>query len=203
MSKYFHLGARSGAIPASSADGVLFAFRVPSASLNKVYVQRVKAVLTPTTPATAAQEVAIQMKLATFVDNYTSANSAADLVTAIDARSLDLQRVLAASQIPVSCLTAGDARIAGTAAMTAGATGPTARTQPWAVGSIYQPATAATAVTEGAKLEWINPMMQRDFENPIYGCLPLSPNQGFLITLPVALGAAFVGRLSVEVDFFE
>lgn len=202
MSKYFHLAAASGLITTSGADGVLFSMRVPSASLNKIYVQRVKAAFLITTPPTAAQEITLAMNLATFVDNFTTGNGAAD--ANVSHRSIDVQRVLASSQIPTSCLTTGDARIAGTQAMTAGATPPTPGNL-WARTGRTVPATASLAAQQidPIVLEWVNPMMHKDFEAPLYGCLPLAANGGFLIRTPVAFGAATVGRLVVEVDFFE
>ena len=203
--KHFHVGAASGLIAVAAANGVLFAWRNPNASPVKQYIQRVRFGLAITTPATAAQELTIELVKATFVDNYTGADGSIDLLTAIRHRSLDKQRVLASSQIPVSAATSGDIRIAGTAAMTAGATGPTIDSQPWSRRGMFLPATASAIVIDIRELviEWGNPAPPVDHEVPDQGCMQLAANDGFLVRMPIAAGAALVTRLYAEVEWLE
>jgi hypothetical protein len=184
---------------AATTTGVIFAWRNASLT-NKQYVERVRFELSPITLPTGPQEAA----LALFFQSVMSANytGGTDLVAAPRNRILDVQRITASGQVPVSVVAAGNVMIATTAALAAGG-GDVIDANPWSQRSAQMPAATAGSAPAGLVLEWKNPSQADHHNNPEQGCMILGPDQGFNITLPVALGAAFTARLTAEVDWLE
>ncbi len=207
--QHFHLHAVSGLIATSAAAGVLFAWHNPS-STRKQYIQRVRATALVTTLPSAAQEFSIEMARAVFASasgDYTDGQNLSDPATAanyaIRNRNLDLQKVTALGQIPVSILDSGNVRIASTAALTAGASPPTIDAHGWAWDGIVAVVAAATIVGPTIYMDWVNPSQGLHHESPEIGCLPRSTDEGFVIRTPIAIANSLVTRLAVEVEWLE
>lgn len=197
--KHFHVSGTSGVL-AAATTGVIGVFRNSNTGTIQ-YIQRVRCRLGPITVPTTAQEVALALNLqSVFSANYTGGT---DLLTAVRARILDVQRVLQSSYTPTSTVAAGDIRIASTAALAAGG-GDVVDTQPYVRAGIWHPATAAqTDVIPDLILDWVNPTQGLEHNDPSQGCIPLLPNTGFNVNLPVALGTAYTARFTMEVDWLE
>lgn len=196
--KHFHVGAVSGTI-AATTTGVVFAWRNASADSIQ-YIQRFRFKLTPIANPTAVAFASLQVKLqSVFNANYTGGT---DLLTATRPRILDLQRIVAGSQAPVSANAAGNIRIASTTNLTAGG-GDVIDTQPWAHVAGTFPAVATAQQVQPLILEWTNPTLGLEHNDPYQGCLALRTDTGFNVTLPVALAAGFTAELAAEVEWLE
>lgn len=205
--KHFHLGAISGIIAAAQVDNaVLFSFR--NSAANSLHLQRLRVSVWPVTLPTALQELIVSVPLALFGDDYTDGQNLSDPATAanyaIRNRNLDKQRVLQSSWRPVSSLASGNARIAATAGLTAGASPPTIDAHAFIARGAYY--TAAGAAIGGGNIEllWESPTLGQEHERPDVGGIPLEQNRGLVIRLPApANDAGFTFRIAVELDWIE
>lgn len=203
--KPFHLHAVSGLVATAAANGVLFAWHNDSASATQ-YIQRVRAKLSvQAPPSVTAQEAAISMHRAVFTTDFTDGQNLSDPATAanyaVRHRNLDITKIRLANYIPVSSLASGNVRIASTAALS-GAT-PTVDAHSWQYGVTKALPVATVVAIPDAVLTWENPIPCKDFEEIRMGSMPLTEDQGFVITMPVAIANSLVIRLSVEVEWVE
>jgi hypothetical protein len=201
--KHFHIGAVSGVI-AATTNGVLFAFHNDAA--NVMHIQRVRARFNVITEPDAAQELAIELALAAFGDDYTGGQNLSDPATAADYairnRNLDKLRVLQSAWRPASSLASGNVRIASTGSLSAGASPATVDAHGFAwIGDYFS--LTATIGQPVLDLIWQSPTLGQDYERPGDGCIPLEQDRGFVVQTSAALGAGFTGRLAVEVDWIE
>lgn len=199
---HFHLGATSGLIATAAANGVLFSFRNPSGS-KKMYVQRIRATAVITTPpsGTNHQELALALRMATFVDDYTDGT---DVSALYKPTWLDKQRAIASLQVPSSVLSTGNARIADTAALTAGATPPTIFGADWAWDGVRVIGADTITVNPNIYLDWESPHLGGDpnaYSDA--GCMILGEDDGFLIRMPIAIANSLVVRAHVQVEWME
>ena len=100
-----------------------------------------------------------------------------------------------------SALETGNIRIATTAALTH-AGSPTIATHPLISGGFVELAAATTVQRGFLDLFWEAPK-RGDALVDYEGLWPMPPENGFVITVPIALGATGTGRLIVEADFIE
>ncbi len=200
--KHFHLGAKSGVI-AATVSGVVFAWRNPSTT-HKQYLQRVRFTLSAVANPTAVALAEMQMNLqSVFSANYTGGTDISiAATTAVRARILDTQRIVASSQVPSSVLATGNVRIADTGALSAGG-GDVIDTHPYIWTAQTYPAVATAQAVPPLILEWKNPSQGLDHEDPTHGCIPLAADTGFNLTLPTALAAGFSAKLGVSIDWLE
>lgn len=197
---HFHLGATSGLIATAAADGVIFAWRNPSAT-KKQYIKSVRAVALLTTLPSAAQEMALALRQATFVDDYTDGT---DLAALYKATWLDKQRATAALMIPSSVLTTGCVRIATSAALTAGATPPTFFGADRAWDGVVALVEAATVDKPKILIDWKSPHLAADSNGyDDVGNMILGQNDGFVIRAPIAIANSLVMRAHVQVEWME
>ncbi len=208
----FNLSARSGLIAgAVSADGVLFAWRNPPTKLvpdsngaTNLVGQRLKMLVAKARTVTGfptAQEITLSAhSVSVFgspVADYTGGTDLSD-----QAAGTDAVRRLGADIGPkpqqLSVLQSGNVRIATTAALSH-AGSPTIRTHPFASDSWAELASATTVQQGGCDLIWTpSPEGSDHCKGLIY-----PPGTGFIIKLPVALGATGTIRLWVEVFWEE
>lgn len=211
MNRY-HLGAKSGIIAgAISANGVLFAWRNSHASKHQ-YISSFTAKWRTLTGFPTEQEIQLAVLPVTSfaaanyaggtdLSDYAGTDGAAVPATnAIKPRAKNTGRP--AIEL-VSCLSAGNVRIASTAALTHGGA-PTIATHPWSSDSVLELAAASTVQRGILDIFWEAPSFEAgggivDYE----GCKKIKSEEGFIITVPIALGATGTGRLHVEVDWFE
>lgn len=189
--KHFHVGGVTGTL---ATGGIVFGWRNSSATV-KQYIQRVRMSVTPVVIAVGVLDVKMSLNGALTAD-YAGGT---DLSPFISARILDLQRILTASQIPVSAAVPSNIMIATTATLTAGAGTPA--TQPWMQGGVLLPIAASAVVVPPVVVEWVNPTLGLEHEDPFQGCLALAQDTGFVgqVTLP----AGCTAQLSVNVDWLE
>lgn len=199
----FHLGAVSGLITGTSAGNPVFAWRNAHASKFQ-FVSRLLVRWSTTTAFGTPQEMRLDVLPVTAfasanytggtdLSNYTG-GSAVLATNAIKPRSKNRndQRVVLRS-----CLDTGNVRIATTGTLSH-AGSPTIATHPW------MSAGATVLAAPSFESEWVAPQFEVgagmvDFE----GCMPLPPENGFVIVTPIAMGATGVGRMTVEVDWLE
>lgn len=203
----FSLSARSGLIAgAVSADGVLFAWRNPptllDGSTNRIG-QRLKMLVAKARTVTGfptAQEIALSAHVVSVfgspVADYTGGTDLSDQTTANAIRRLGPDPGPKPQQ--VSVLRSGNVRIATTAALSH-AGSPTIETHPFASDSWNELASNAVVQTGGCDLVWTPSPEGSDH---CKGLLML-PGTGFIIKVPVALGATGTIRLWVEAFFEE
>jgi len=205
--KAFHLGAASGVIAtAAQANDVLFAWR--NAAANVQHIQQIRARLSAVAPPTADGEFGIALALATFGDDYTDGQNLSDPATAanyaVRNRSLDKARVLSSSWRAVSSLASGNVRIANTADLTAGATGPTIDAHAFESRFDRFEAIATAVQCPVLDLAWCSPGLGRSHDrSPGDDCIPLETSRGFVIRAPLALPSGMTVRLTVSVDWLE
>lgn len=183
---FYHLGATSGLVTGVAAgdatNGHLFAFRNTSATL--MMVTRLQFQWFTTTGFTAAQE----FRLALFrLTGYTASHTGGTAITAAGAGGMKRRSSYANSVL-------GDARIATTVQLTAGTH--TFDAQPWMTGAYSELAAAATVQMGRFEREW---RISESDNHP----LVLTTNEGIVVRNEIAMGAGGVGRLSIEVDWFE
>lgn len=206
----FHLCARSGVIAgAISQDGVLFAWR--NSMTNRMqFLEALTVKWRTITGFPTEQEIALSVLPVTAfgaspanysggtdLSNYTG-GSAVTATNGIRPRSKDKNNP---SLDLRSGLETGNIRIATTAALTH-AGSPTILTHPFIADGFTELAANAALPRGFLDLFWEAPRRgdaQIDYE----GLQPIPPGQGFIITVPVALGATGTGRLTVEADFVE
>lgn len=194
--KHFHLSAASGIIAAAGAGTVLFAWH--NDATNVQHIQRMRARFNAVVPA--ALEFAIELALAAFGDDYTDGSDLSDPATAanyaVRNRNLDKLRVLASAWRPTSTLASGNVRIASTASLTAGASPPTVDAHAFSrAGDLY---VAAGPIQPVLDLLWQSPTLGSPD-----GSIPLEQDRGFVVRVPIAMGATLTGRLAVEIDWLE
>lgn len=194
--KIYRLAATSGLITAITADGVLFAFRNPSASGKALHFLDVRAKARVVTGFTAAQELALAAHwVSSFAAaNYTGgtdlSNPASNPAYVLEDQALDSATSYTVPKTK-SVLATGNVRIATTDAL-AHAGSPVIRSQPFAWDAYAELAAAATVQKSRAELH-----------HAPAGSQPVGEDAGFIIKAPVALGAAGTVRLFVEVRWFE
>lgn len=168
----------SGALAGVGANGTVFSFRYTGAGL--AIIQKVRLGVEVTTAFTAAQLIEFALVVARAFTASDSLGTAATL-TGNNAK----KRSSSAST------GVGDIRISSTAALTAGTR--TLDAQPFVVDGLY-----SAGLVSGAAPELI------DFtDGRIDGELVCATNEGFVITMPTAMGAAGVIRLWVSVAWSE
>lgn len=205
----FHLGAISGSIAGVSANGVIFAFRNSHAS-KTIFVTQILAKWRTNDAFTAEQEVRLSIKPVTSfasanytggtdLSNYTG-GSAVLATNAIKPRAKNRSNQ---SLVLRSALETGDIRIADTGALSHGGA-PTIATHPWAEESVLELA-AGAAISGGAiDVGWeVCPFESAGGMVDYEGGWHIPSENGFVITLPIALGAGGSGRLIVELDWIE
>lgn len=200
--KHFHQSAISGTLVATTT-GVVFAWRAPA---THQYIQAFRFELHPVVNAAGVAPVSMELALQDiFNTNYTGGTDVSDRLGAgsadysITARIRDVQKVLSASQIPVSAADVGNIRIATTGALGGGGGG-TPRTQPWAHSGASFPSAGGSPPLV---LEWRNPTLGLEHEDPYQGCLLLAPDTGFVVRIPLNATALLTLQLSASVDFLE
>lgn len=204
----FNLSARSGLIAGVvSADGVIFAWRNPPTRLNgetNVVGQRIKMMIAKARTVTGfptAQEIALSAhSVAVFgspVADYTGGTDLSDQAAGTDAvRRLGPD--VGPKPLQQSILQSGNVRIASTAALTH-AGSPTIKTHPFASDSWQELATSATVQEGGCDLIWTpSPEGSQNCKGVIY-----PPGAGFIVKLPIGLGATGTIRAFVEVFWEE
>lgn len=207
----FNLSARSGLIAgAVSADGVLFAWRNPptkiegTTTVTNTASQRIKMIVAKARTVTGfptAQEVALAIhSVSVFgspVADYTGGTDLSDQAGGTDAvRRLGPD--IGGKPQQQSALATGNVRIATTAALTH-AGSPTIKTHPFASDSWFELATATTVQEGGCDVIWTpSPEGSTNCRGLIYPA-----GTGFIIKVPVALGATGTIRLWVEVFWEE
>lgn len=204
----FSLSARSGLIAgAVSADGVLFAWRNPptkaDGSTNTVG-QRLKMLVAKARTVTGfptAQEIALAAHSVTVfgspVADYTGGTDLSNQDAGTDAvRRLGAD--IGGKPQQTSVLQTGNVRIATTAALTNAGT-PTIRTHPFASDSWFELAASSTVQEGGCDLIWTpSPEGSANCRG-----LLCTAGTGFVIRVPIALGATGTIRLWVEVFWEE
>lgn len=180
------IAEKTGACTGIAADGSIFQFRNAHASLHCL-IRRIEVAHLVTTGYTAAQEVGYYVKRGTAWSVAPTGGTALTLTSPFG--KLD-------TGTAGTILTAGDVRIATTAALTDG----TVTLDTHLLGS---DATWALAATAGAAIGW-NPITFDDsaMDNRYKGLL-LKNNEGFVIKNTIAQGAAGVGRWYVNVVWDE
>jgi hypothetical protein len=168
-------GLITGVVAGTATAGHLFVFRNPSSSVL-LYVTRARFGWYTTTGFTAAQEMALELFRAS---SYSAAHTGGTAVTAQKRKTS-----YAAS--------AATARIATTGELTAGTH--TLGSQPLLRRGVVELADGAAVVKRTFDLDWI----PRD-DHPE----ALAQNEGLILRNAVAMGAAGVGRLVAEIDYFE
>ncbi len=204
----FNLSARSGLIAgAVSADGVLFAWRNPPTRANgetNVVGQRLKMLVCKARTVTGfptAQEICLAAhSVSVFgspVADYTGGTDLSNQDAGTDAvRRLGAD--IGPKPLQTSVLQTGNVRIATTAALSHAGT-PTIRTHPFAADSWFELAASSVIQEGGCDLIWTpSPEGSDHCKGLIY-----PPGTGFLIKVPVALGATGTMRLFVEVFWEE
>jgi hypothetical protein len=198
--RLFRMSAVSGLVTGVSADGVILAHRNPSAEVNQTPIEiRVKA--RTVAGFTAAQELAVAGHWVTAFDAASPANYAGgtDLSNpASNPAYVNLSVPLDTNysytdERTKSVLVTGNVRIATTAALTHAGT-PVIKSQPFAWDSFSELAAAATVNKGFADFVW----------RPSNGSeISLGSNAGFIIKLPVGLGAGGTVRYAVEYVWAE
>jgi hypothetical protein len=178
---WLSVGARSGALTGAAANSAVFSFR--NISANLVLVRRVGVGLTLTTGFTTAQEVAFGLM---FARAFTASDTAQTAI-ALTGNNTKVRTAL-------GTLTSVDCRISNTGALTAGTK--TLDTNHLGVVGSYAAATTAGAVLAPSQ----NNLLSQDTgDYPIV----LAQNEGINIMNLVAMGAAGVGTLYVNVELAE
>lgn len=173
---------RSGLCTGIAADGSVFQFRNAHAS-QACLIRRIEVAHLVTTGYTGAQEVGYYVKRANTWTVAPTGGTALTLTTTnLKLRATD----------PVTCLTAGDLRIATTSALTDG----TVTLDAHYIGC---DAVWALAATAGGAIGW-NAI---EFADTAQKGLLLGTNEGFVIKNLVAQGASGVGRWYVNVMWDE
>ena len=173
------LGARSGLITGIAALGPLFSFR--NISANLVTIRRVGAGFMTTTAFTAAQTVDFELVVARAFAVSDSGGTAISITGSNGKHRTSL-----------STPTSLDARIATTAALTAG-------TRTLDANALGQIAGWSGAVGQGIAPTVDNLLSHTPGDHP----LVLAQNEGFIVRPITALGAAGVGNFYVNMEFAE
>ena len=175
------VGAQSGAVTAVAANGPLFSFRY--AGSNVCMIRRVGIGWATTTGFTAGQLVDFGLVIAR---SFSASDSGGTAIT--------LTGNNCKHRTSLATLTTNDCRIATTAALTAG-------TRTLDTNTLSQLSGFSTTATVGTFLgTGLNNLFQHDAgDYPIV----LANNEGFIITVLTAMGAAGVGRLYVNFEFAE
>lgn len=176
-------GLLAGVAAASATAGHIFAFRWGSAT-NYALIHRVRAKWVTVLGFTAAQEVGLDMILAT---GY-SANHASGTVSTLTGVNLKKRQSFAASGVT-------DIRTSTTSALTAGTH--TLNAQASAFGGYSELAAAATVAKGQFTLDFDGHV---DFGG---GPLELAQNEGFIIRNLITMGAGGTARVYIEVDWTE
>jgi hypothetical protein len=206
----FHLCARSGIIAgAVSANSVLFAWR-NSISNKHQFIEALTVKWRTLTGFPTEQEIALSVLPVTAFGspaaNYTGGTDLSDYTggSAVVATNAIKPRAKNRSNQALvlrSALESGNVRIATTQAL-AHAGSPTLATHPWIADGIVELAANAALPRGFLDIFWEAP--RRSDHLVDYEALwPLPPENGFVITNPIALGATGTGRLIVEADFIE
>ena len=207
----FNLSARSGLIAgAISADGVLFAWRNPptriegTTTVTNTVAQRLKMLVAKARTVTGfptAQEISLAAhSVSVFgspVADYSGGTDLSDQAGGTDAvRRLGPD--IGGKPQQQSVLATGNVRIATTAALTH-AGSPTIRTHAFAADSWQELAASTTVQEGGCDLIWTpSPEGSANCRGLVYPA-----GTGFIIRVPVALGATGTMRLFVEVFWEE
>jgi hypothetical protein len=200
--RIFRLAATSGLITGTSAGDVAFAFRNPSLAASPVAMRLLFLALKWRTVAgfTSAQELALAAHIVTSfgLANYTGGTdlSKPDTNPAYLNTGLVVDSTYSYTTPKTkSVLASGNVRIATTGALTQGAA-PTVQSQPFAWEAFSELAAAATVQKGLADIIYAP---DRDFDHK----LDFGADAGFVVKLPIALGAGGTGRLSVEAIWAE
>lgn len=206
----FHLGATSGVIAASlAANSVLFAFRNSHAS-KILFVTQILVKWRTIAPYTTQQELRIAlMPVTSFASaNYTGGTDLSNYtggsaVLATNAIKPRAKNRANQSLTLRSCLETGNVRIATTAGLSH-AGSPTIATHPWADEGMLEKDASEDPAGGAIDIGWeVNPFECSAGMVDYEGGWPLPPENGFVITNPIALGAGGTGRLTVEMDWIE
>lgn len=201
------MSARSGLVAGVvSADGVLFAWRNPPTLLDgsaSRVGQRLKMLVVKARTVTGfptAQEIALSAHVVSAFGspaaNYTGGTDLSDQTTANAIRRLGPDPGPKPQQLSV--LQTGNVRIATTGALSH-AGSPTIDAHPFASDSWNELAAGSTVQTGGCDLIWTPSPEGSDH---CKGLLML-PGTGFLVRVPIALGATGTIRLWLEAFFEE
>ena len=198
--RIFRMSAVSGLVAGVSADGVIFAHRNPSADVPQQLLElRVKG--RTVSGFTTAQENAAAAHWVTAFDaaspaNYSGGTDLSD--PASNPAYINLSVPLDSNysytdQRTKSNLVSGNVRIAATSALTHGGT-PVIKSQPFAWDNFAELAAGATVNKGFFDILW---RPSNGAENM------MGSNGGFIIKLPVALGAGGTVRYDVEYIWVE
>jgi hypothetical protein len=179
----YQLSATSGAMTLVAAAGPVFSFRYAPGTGQVCVVKRVSVAWNTTTGFTAGQAMGFGMY---FARSFIASDTGGTSLTPIIGNSQKYRT----GQMVTSQVT--DARIATTGALTAGTR--TLDTQ--ALGQAYFFAPTTTAGTHLTNTELIS------YDISDYP-LVLQNNEGFVITNQILMGAAGVGTMTVNVEWFE
>lgn len=174
-------GALTGVAAGTNTAGHLFALRWGNASLTAL-IQRIKIRWQTTTAFTTAQEISFRIfRLTGYTVGHTTGSAA--VLTAPNLKK--------ATRHPASALT--DARIGGAGALTAGTHTLDAQefagVNGWSqAGTVVDDMAIEAVIDSGSQLGHV---------------LELGQNEGIIVRNEIAMGAAGVGRLLVEVDWAE
>lgn len=202
MNRY-HLGAVSGLVTGVTANGVVFAFRNSSAA-KTLFITGARLNWWTTTAFGGAQEMRLSvLPVTSFASaNYTGGTDLSNYTGGSAVLATNAIRPRAKNRGDQrlelrSVLETGNVRIASTGALShAGA--PTIATHPWLDRG------ASSATTHAFEATWEAPGLESgagfvDYE----GAWQIRPEEGFVVTMPIAMGASGVGRLAVELDWLE
>ena len=179
----YQLSATSGAMTLIAAAGTVFSFRYAPGTGQVCVIKRVTVAWNTTTGFTAGQAMGYGLY---FARSFTASDSAGTALAPIVGNSQKYRT----NQMISSQVT--DARIPTTALLTAGTR--TLDTQ--ALGQTYFYAPTTTAGTHLPNTDLIS------YDISDYP-LVLQNNEGFVITNQILMGAAGVGTLTVNVEWFE
>ena len=178
----YQIGVRSGLMTVVAANAPVFSFRFAPGTGQLCVVKRVTVGWITTTGFTAGQIMGFGLF---YARNFLASDSGGTAVAPISNSSQQLRTKLDTTQVT-------DLRISTTGALTAG----TRTLDAQALGAVrfYSPTTTA-----GNHLTATNLLLYSATDHPIV----LQNNEGLVINNQVLMGAAGVGVLSVNVEWFE
>jgi len=206
----FHLSAKSGIIAgAVSANAVLFAWR-NSITNKHQFIEALTVKWRTLTGFPTEQEIQLAVLPVTAFGaspaNYTGGTDLSDYTggSAVVATNAIKPRAKNRSNQALvlrSALETGNIRIASTGALSH-AGSPTIATHPWIADGFVELAANAAVPRGFLDMFWESPR-GKDHTVDYEALWPMPPENGFVITNPIALGATGTGRLYVEADFIE
>lgn len=178
----YQIGVRSGAMTVVAANAPVFSFRFAPGTGQLCVVKRVTVSWVTTTGFTAGQAMGFGIF---YARNFLTSDSGGTAIAPINNNNQQFRTKLDTAQVT-------DLRIPTTGALTAGTR--TLDAQPLGAVRFFAPTTTA-----GTQLLTTNLLLYSATEHPMV----LQNNEGFVINNQILMGAAGVGTLAVNVEWFE